>query len=986
VTLRDWQARLSRHFSVLAEGRSAQRGSSVFVLEHGLTPDELAGLSSAVRAQIFTSPPLREHELPWMVYAAELGYRYSGDEYWQTFEKETPGWIRHGKRDWIRDCFKAFKHRGGAVPSGPWAAHFSIICWPLTHAIIPRDLQVQLARLLYDLRFQFTRDLIDSPQELGNLISLRSWRCTSRFQDFARQQAIIGQIAAALVTGAGEGQHGFLLDSTLLRITADLEKQRDAREWLTRARNEARDRTSLHGLLLPAAGRVADLRNTDPARAKEAARQETFRLGIEARLQVRRSSTVEGGWDLFVELPDLSPLLIAFPEFAATLKGSRCTVAGYHGRPLARERLLHRGEPLPLHEWPRPDEVLLHFDQAPWELDFLLRTDSLLTPSPIRLFRIGPDGIGYELKQASVRAGCRYLAISTGTLTTTAPRVQISCAGLAAVLLEVPTPLTSEWQDRLRHLGIGQSVTLTVWPVGVPAAKWDREGRAEWLTSERPLIAIRSDYPVASLSVRLDRLVPLEQTGLSGDRPSYIELPALPPGRHTVSIVARDHAGREQAGELEVTSREPVPWSPSASPGSALLVSVDPPRPSLEDLWEGRVSIEVAGPVGRAITCDIALYDAEGAPPRTARRFTNMSLPVTEAGWKDLLRDRITSDGGLSAAYDAARYALLRLAAGEFGLFELRCARESTPLRWSAATTNIGRSITLLDDTGFSDAINARHYDFARPDVALSFDRLEAGTAVEVSADGGLYVAERGSALAAMVIAPRVTLQDFAALAFDPQLASRDRHEGAVLASLRLIKLWADARLFGGVFASLRQQTVLLAFTRHLVFLLGGNSWDQAERLATTTGRLEGLRRAVGTRWDEASLASAIWECAATMARQSVASRVLKFSSLLQSHLHLRLPPGEVAGVGPGGERLIDRHRDSNPEHPDWLAELGLRLASDPARATTWLGTNLKMGVSHLIEKPQIPRAARFAVLCIGNYLPPEPVPAGRVHAGWEWP
>jgi hypothetical protein len=129
------------------------------MLEHGLTPQELVGLSDAIRAHILTSSPLREHELPWMVYAAELGYRYSGDEYWQTFEKETPGWIRHAKRDWIRDCFATFKHRRGAVPSGPWAQHFSIICWPLTHAILPRDLQVQLARLLYDLRFQFTRDL-----------------------------------------------------------------------------------------------------------------------------------------------------------------------------------------------------------------------------------------------------------------------------------------------------------------------------------------------------------------------------------------------------------------------------------------------------------------------------------------------------------------------------------------------------------------------------------------------------------------------------------------------------------------------------------------------------------------------------------------------------------------------------------------------------------------------------------------------------------
>ena len=29
------------------------------------------------------------------------------DEYWQTFESETPGWLRHGDRYWIRDCFRS---------------------------------------------------------------------------------------------------------------------------------------------------------------------------------------------------------------------------------------------------------------------------------------------------------------------------------------------------------------------------------------------------------------------------------------------------------------------------------------------------------------------------------------------------------------------------------------------------------------------------------------------------------------------------------------------------------------------------------------------------------------------------------------------------------------------------------------------------------------------------------------------------------------
>src|SRR5207247_341885 len=122
------------HFEDLRRVRTASVGDKpLFALEHGLESHELGELAGEIRAHITGGPPSVDHSLPWIVYAAELGYRYAGDEYWQTFEEETPGWTAHGTRSWFRERFGWFhKHFGGARPSGPWAAHFSIICWPIT--------------------------------------------------------------------------------------------------------------------------------------------------------------------------------------------------------------------------------------------------------------------------------------------------------------------------------------------------------------------------------------------------------------------------------------------------------------------------------------------------------------------------------------------------------------------------------------------------------------------------------------------------------------------------------------------------------------------------------------------------------------------------------------------------------------------------------------------------------------------------------------
>ena len=87
--LRDWQRRLCLHFTDL---RDRRRGGGsdrpVFGLEHGLSPQEVQELAKALQMQVKVHLPAKEHWLAWVVYSAELGYLYSGDEYWQTFETE----------------------------------------------------------------------------------------------------------------------------------------------------------------------------------------------------------------------------------------------------------------------------------------------------------------------------------------------------------------------------------------------------------------------------------------------------------------------------------------------------------------------------------------------------------------------------------------------------------------------------------------------------------------------------------------------------------------------------------------------------------------------------------------------------------------------------------------------------------------------------------------------------------------------------------
>ena len=312
--LRNWQTRLARHFAAL-RGHRGTNGSErpIFGLEHGLDAQEVQALKAALRAHIADCPPSRDHALAWIVYSSELGYRYSGDEYWQTFEQETPGWTDHGDRYWLRQRYCNF-HRefGGAVPSGAWADHFSIICWPITHAVLPKDLQRQLARILYELRYLFSEEILESPTSLGELIAAQSWKATSRFQNLTQETQLLGQIATALLFQGKFGTGDLMHPATLRRIGEDLDQERRAREWLKDARKSAKARAQVRGLGLLRRG----TRSTNISCLDEA-REEVIALGIEPRLVLRPTNSPDGSWEASLEIPDLSRLLRRFPPNSA---------------------------------------------------------------------------------------------------------------------------------------------------------------------------------------------------------------------------------------------------------------------------------------------------------------------------------------------------------------------------------------------------------------------------------------------------------------------------------------------------------------------------------------------------------------------------------------------------------------------------------------------------------------------------------------------
>lgn len=956
-----WNQRLAEHFGALARDR---KDIPVFALEHGLAQAELLALQNTLRAHIQVSAPARDHQLVWVVYAAEIGYGYAGNEYWQTFEDKTPGWSLNGRRDWIRDAFVAFQRKfAGAKPSGPWAEQFSIIAWPITHAILPCDLQQQLARILYELRHSFSGELFDEPQRLGDFIAARSWNTSARFQNLVQAPALVGQIAAALLLQGKEGFKSLLHPTTLKRIGDDVDRERRGRDWLRSARHAAEERAEIRGLTIG--------RSTNTAfQRREEAREEVTRLGIEPRLVLR---PIEGSrWEVSLEIPDLSHLLLRFPQVREVLTESRCTVAGAAGRPLARGRCLHGPQRVPLSRWPRPDDMLLKFERTDAQLEYLLRAECLLRPATSWLFKVASDGLAYESRGMRVRADSKYLLVSTEPFAkspVTRP-VELACQGVHAVLLDVPAALTTEWEQALKQFQVTQAKSIEVWPAGLAAVAWDGEGYGEWLASETPTLAIRSDHAMDELTIAMGDGPSLSL--MLADTPPgetvFVELPPLPVGLHKFSVAARsgNSADSKVIGDLDVVMRvrEARPWSPGSTTHGPLEIELDPAAPSLEQLWEGKAAVLVRGPTGRQVMIRVQMFVRAGEAPLFERQLPPITLPLPSEEWTRHFETYIKNDKSAQGVYDDTYVCEVELTAEELGVFTFRCEREFTPLRWSLRRDTSGFVVLLRDDTD-SDVPVITRYSFEDPAVG---EKLSTDVEHNVPRTGGLYVATSGAFKTSIVVPPVVeTLAD---LQFEPRVGARERTVESIKQLVAVGELWASARHPGEIVVRAKQRLVLREIARCIAALIAGKTWAAHEhKFHLEEIGIGQLRRAL------------------SIHRLQYRNdwRPVHENEIFPRDLLIELADATLLERGEAFDAFV-RSSFSLEEEGNrlWLSEFTLRMASAPGSLDGWAELRIGKGIDTLLRVPSLLCVARFFVLAV-EQMRTVPKGAGEIYGGWGW-
>jgi hypothetical protein len=912
---------LASHFAALRDARTRLEPSSpVFALEHDLSEEDLDLLMSTVRAAVASGLSLRHRQwwLPFVVYTAESGYDYEGDEYWRTFEKRTPGW-RSDHRYLVKSWFTKFAiEYGGAVPTGAFASRFTIIAWPITHGVLPIDLQRHLAQLLYEFSGALTSNLLDDPSALGLRLARRASTYTERFRIFCENTTLVGQVAAALLSGKDEPTP-YLLSSTLERVVADLSKEQQARHWLRSAQQSAH--------------RARGFRPTS-ADGQSTTRAQAQRRATDPRLFLR----LEDGWNAYAELPDMTPLSASLPDLFGQLRVSRGLVSG-GDRHVPPSGLLHPGQEVLFAKWPRPDEPFLRLDRADDHTNRILADQCVISPGPWWLFRRQGTGLAVEVKGKFVRPGHRYVLVGAGSavppLVAWCTEVPITADGARAYELTVPEQLSEAEAAALTGSGVAVVSHVAIRPVGIVASSWDGEGDVEWPAGEPAILGVRSDLGPQRCRLTIDGGVYF--LGWSpGEVELLFSLQGLAVGSHVASVCLLGDGDRQlAAGSLVITIRDPLVRPEGASIGEGIRLLASPARPSLSELWDGRAHLSIDGPAGAEAEIVVSLRGQDGLAIADLKR--SIHLPLDEAAWMARAKG-IRKDQHFSDAYDEAESCVISVAREGIGFATLTCERGFQPLRWRFARDHNGHIVAHLVDRTDGGSTAVEFYDVEVPLVAVS---KPADAEIEAPPRGGLVVVRSGNSTASVILPtdPNALLRLPAAR---PSVSSSSRSPEEVRRLIDAHAKWIQAELPADAFAVYQQQLVGDAIARAIGTLIGGSHWVGIERKLAyaqdAADYLEEMRGAVGISTAHKKLASTI---------AYSLDQWLTPGSLLPGFNDVIIPHLEASGLG-------DRPA---------LGRFLLMLAGRPGDLADRDDDETAFALERIFQTPVLYRAARFAVL-----------------------
>ena len=493
-------------------------------------------------------------------------------------------------------------------------------------------------------------------------------------------------------------------------------------------------------------------------------------------------------------------------------------------------------------------------------------------------------------------------------------------------------------QDMIRRAGIALSEGLWVRPVGCLTLESESDSAFEWVVPNRPMIQLEADFEVSTVELTIMKLSrEMHSTYTERTLPLFVDLGPLDPGEFRLEVKAHRLASTRVVSEkytIRLIDRDLEEQVESIA--APFLVDVSPTKPSLEEIWDGKATINIYGPRGTTADIRLQFWTAVRKPPQLFTR--RIPLPCAEDAWAEYL-SLLKRDKQLRNAYDAATKCLVEILCGSLGHHELNLERRPSPIRWVSKMQTSG-CLLRLEELDSQTTVTCVGYPFARP---MEAKPLAGDPRAEFRVtSGNLYVAETNQLDCASVIAAP-PVRSFLELRETPIIPALQRQESSIRQLLSAHHLWSKARIVGDASAFDRREGVVNGLMNEVIRLLCGDAWAKLERVSQGQPAAYGLRHAISTRSDHLALADLIAGTQGTGPERTTEAVIDAINQLSVSH------------------HLLNEGRNSGYSHA--LIEFSYRLLNRPETLMPHDGQAERVIVETLLNNPVLCRMVRYSYL-----------------------
>jgi hypothetical protein len=833
LDLASLQQRLSQQYARLRDLRATEN-YPVYAIEHNLTAEECSAAQVLLNESFRANMRVEEaHWLVWIAAAAEVGYRYDGAEYWDTFGAAFPNWSKFGDRNRSRDqtriWYKQFAQEyRGLTPSGPWAKQFPIIAWPITQAILPRYLQRQFAEHLYGLRFILTRSGEYTLDEIGELLNSKYYGGSSRFEGFLQQKTLTARIVLALGLEGVEDAITPIEKVTLDRIVNDIDKLGSFGRLLREARKVLREARFINS------AKPGFVPKTKPS--LEAPTEMAERPRLMAR------TVDDETWSLSLVLPDLASALRQEGLSPRDLDQTRMRYRSHEGSSWspARGLFFYNGEhEVPLATYPKDDIYVFEFEQPLAAAQTALLERLRFAAQSLRLLKLRADGVAFEVVSRYVRANQNYILAASVPIDATAA-LELGLApqrsnSRSAYLwrFDVPSSIDTAGIAALHALGLGYKLGVRVEPLGLSPRWATSNGALVLLDTEAAMFNLSSEVSVREYLVGIDGQLVMRIAPATGGS-TFISIGALSVGVHRVSVAALGAAsgGDIVSENMVLEVRSAFPWRQAIEGKAGVMLSLDPREAPIEQLLGKTAFIRMTAPPRRKVTLKCRLFGADGMLFRdeiVGRQHT----PVSDEKLSELVVQHLTADAQLDHLERAARIEV-QVNLDEYGSGHVAFEKDSEPLRWLRVND---KKIRLSDDSADASPPTIERFDLDAVDIAATVDYEQALSAIELHGKGGLFVATlNGRRYKVIATAIQHHLTNFNQLGVPARLSATPKQPSLLVSALTR---WHGVRRMIGPMAYVARSNAIDALERSLEASLCGDDWIVAvDRVISGTQQL----------------------------------------------------------------------------------------------------------------------------------------------------